>query len=586
MVLVYGACLALLAVTLGGLVAVVSSHIDSATLTATAAADRALVASNIASQLGPTDLTAQTDAARRRAVQMLLAEFVAEHRLSSMAVGDGDGVLRYASGAHASELVALAPLAGAEASAVIVAAPAPDLPAQLMVVRLPLLDSAGSLRGSVILARDAAPLVSASGQAVRDTAAILAGGALILAVLLLLVFRATAQLIRRRTAELVESERRDPLTGLPNHGVIVSRLAAEVETARRDAGWIIVAILDIDGFRLLNETHGHEAGDGCLLMVADALRRIAPPGAHVGRYGPDEFLIIGPPSCAPQVRPAIERLRDELATSPLTFADSEPIVLSVSAGVASYPEHAASVSELLSAATTMLIEAKTGGGGRIRVDAPDEDTARTDWRGFDVVQGLVLAVDAKDHYTKRHSEEVARYAVFLADQLGVDPAFRRDVRMAGLLHDAGKIGVPDLILRKPAPLTAEEKDVMAQHTLVGHLIVGSLPGMEQVALGVRGHHERWDGSGYPDQLHGEAIPLIARIVAVADAFSAMTTSRPYRAALPLQEALARIADAAGTHLDPNLAAQLVSSMRELPETRLPYDDGPVARLWLLDEEVA
>jgi diguanylate cyclase (GGDEF)-like protein/putative nucleotidyltransferase with HDIG domain len=587
--LVYGATLLLLGVTLVGLVAVVSSHITSAALNATAAADRSLVASSIAGQLTASDLADETDPARRSAVGRGLQTFLADHGMTAIAIVDSAGELRYAVGRSASGLADLAPSSSNDAvhaSAAIAETNAPGLPAQLIVERLPLVAADGTVLGSVFVGRDAALTVAASSRAVFDTLAILAAGAAILALLLLLVFRAAQRLLDRRTTQLLEAARHDPLTGMLNHGAIFGLLAIELEEARRDAGWIIVAVVDIDGFRLLNETHGHAAGDGCLLVVADALQREAPEGAYVGRYGPDEFLLIGPPSCAPQVRPAIERVREHLAVSPLAFPGSEPLTISISAGVASYPEHAASVSELLSAATATLVEAKTGGGNRVRVDAPDEEEPAARWRGFDVVQSLVVAVDAKDHYTKRHSEEVARYAVFLAEQLGTDAAFRREVRVAGLLHDVGKIGVPDLILRKPAPLTAEEKDVMAQHAVVGNLIVASLPGMELVASGVRGHHERWDGSGYPDGLIGDAIPHIARIVAVADAFSAMTTSRPYRSALPLDEALARIEHAAGTHLDPKLTDLFVAALRAMPAERVPYDDRPATRLWLLDDEVA
>ncbi len=185
---------------------------------------------------------------------------------------------------------------------------------------------------------------------------------------------------------------------------------------------------------------------------------------------------------------------------------------------------------LLTVAALTLQEAKASGGDAVRyagigMDAPAE--ART----FDVFQGLILAVDTKDRYTKRHSEDVARYGVFLARQLGSSPELIATIRIAGLLHDVGKIGIPDQILRKPGRLTEDEYAIVKQHVALGDLIVRDLPDIELIRAGVRHHHERWDGDGYLDRLAGEEIPLIARILAVGDAFSAMTTTRPYRKAL-------------------------------------------------------
>ena len=179
-------------------------------------------------------------------------------------------------------------------------------------------------------------------------------------------------------------------------------------------------------------------------------------------------------------------------------------------------------------------------------------------------------MDTKDRYTKQHSEDVARYAVFLADQLGLRPEERQSVELAGLLHDVGKIGVPGTILRKPGPLTGDEYDAIKQHPALGDAIVRDLPNVEAVKAGVRHHHERLDGTGYIDGLAGEDIPLIARIVSVADAFSAMTTTRPYRKALTVAEALHRLREASGTQLDPRLVTAFVDAV-EADTPGLPAD---------------
>ena len=170
---------------------------------------------------------------------------------------------------------------------------------------------------------------------------------------------------------------------------------------------------------------------------------------------------------------------------------------------------------LLSAVARILEDAKASGGDAIRVAGPPAagDTQPARASGFDVLKGLVLAVDTKDRYTMRHSEDVARYSVFIATDLGLDAELIRTIGVAGLLHDVGKIGIPDDILRKPGRLTADETEVVKQHVALGDLIVRDLPDVEVVRAGIRHHHERWDGAGYLHRLEGEEIPLIARILA-------------------------------------------------------------------------
>jgi putative nucleotidyltransferase with HDIG domain len=192
---------------------------------------------------------------------------------------------------------------------------------------------------------------------------------------------------------------------------------------------------------------------------------------------------------------------------------------------------------------------------------------------------LIFAVDTKDRYTKQHSEDVARYGVFLARRLGLDPDEVATIRVAGLLHDVGKIGVPDHILRKPGTLTAAEYDVVKQHVALGDLIVRDLPDVEVIRAGVRHHHERWDGDGYLDRLAGEEIPLVARILAVGDAFSAMTTTRPYRKAMSISDALRRLEDAAGTQLEERLVTLFVEGIETADDAPLPGADVGSLRLW-------
>jgi HD-GYP domain-containing protein (c-di-GMP phosphodiesterase class II) len=283
--------------------------------------------------------------------------------------------------------------------------------------------------------------------------------------------------------------------------------------------------------------------------------------------------------------PALERLREELASVSLQFEDTELLPLTVSAGVCWYPLDADSVTALLSVGAMTVAEAKASGGDSIRVaNAVGEKTVFT--RTFNVLQGLVIAVDTKDHYTKRHSEDVARYADFIADRLGVEPELRRAIHVSGLLHDVGKIGIPDAVLRKPAKLTVEEYEAFQQHVALGDMIVRDLPNIDLVRAGIRYHHERWDGRGYLEKMAGDEIPLVARILAVADAFSAMTTTRPYRKALHVEEALRRLEDAAGSQLEERLVSVFVDGLRSADEPPLPDLDTWRSRIWTPTEQVA
>jgi HD-GYP domain-containing protein (c-di-GMP phosphodiesterase class II) len=294
---------------------------------------------------------------------------------------------------------------------------------------------------------------------------------------------------------------------------------------------------------------------------------------ELGRYGPDEFLLIATPAGVAQLDPVVDSLRTALVDLSLRFAETERLPITVSVGIATYPDHAASVTALLAVAAGILEEAKVSGGDTVRHagDAAEDEASST---SFDILQGLVIAVDTKDRYTKRHSEDVARYATFIARRLGLTPDEIRTIEVAGRLHDIGKIGIPDAILRKPGRLTDGEYAIVQQHVALGDMIVRDLPDLDLVRAGIRHHHERWDGQGYLDRLAGDSIPRIARILAVADAFSAMTTTRPYRKALEFREALLRLGDAAGTQLDERLVAAFIDGIERDADPPLPGEASP------------
>src|SRR4051812_7283404 len=193
----------------------------------------------------------------------------------------------------------------------------------------------------------------------------------------------------------------------------------------------------------------------------------------------------------------------------------------------------------------------------------EKDRAASGYRA--VVRSLAAAIEARDGYTGDHSDEVQRLSAAVASRLGLDRAVTDEIRTVALLHDVGKIGIPDHVLHNPDPLSREEWAVMRQHPVIGERILEPLPGLSTVARAVRHEHERWDGTGYPDGLSGAEIPLAARVVLACDAYHALVSDRPYRSALPREDALAELEYCAGTQFDPAVIEALVQCVRSPDE---------------------
>jgi len=596
LLLVFGVFLVLIGITAVAQAMMVSTDFAGAVLQSYVGNDAATIRSFAVANLTPGDLQpASADPARLTAIETRLRALTdpgailrIEIRLTdgTVVLSDEPTVVGQRAGTSEAFLSAVAGTAKVQLAPVATSEALAQLVGTGTVLReyFPL-KANGQVEAIVGVWRDADPILARLDSVRQDVIAITLAAGAVAAVVLFFVFRAAQVRISRQTAQLVEATRRDPLTDTPNHGTLVSALAAAVETARLRREGIGIALLDIDNFRLLNDTHGHEAGDQAILTLAELLQAEFPTSATIGRYGPDEFLVIEPSVDVLTLERAVDRLRTTMTGRALQFGTSESLPVTISAGICAYPDHAGSVTDLLSAATITLQEARTSGGDAVRVAGAGFEMP-ADTRTFDVYQGLILAVDGKDRYTKRHSEDVARYAVFLATRLGLDPELVGVIRVASLLHDVGKIGVPDAILHKPAKLTDDEFTVMKQHVALGDAIVRDLPNVELIRAGIRHHHERWDGTGYPDSLAGEEIPLVARVVAVGDAFSAMTTTRPYRKAFGTAEALRRLEAAAGSQLEARFVAAFIEGIRSDPEAPSPTNETAAGRLWTPYAKVA
>lgn len=361
----------------------------------------------------------------------------------------------------------------------------------------------------------------------------------------------------------------DALTGLPNHRSMVSALDREIERARRYSRPCAVLFLDIDHFKALNDGYGHAAGDAALCTFAQVVGASLRSVDSLGRWGGEEFVALLPENHSTAAQMAAEHVRAAVAAHP--FPVGGGVHLTCSIGVAVYPDDARECNALVAAADHAMYAAKHLGRNQVRAATdpmvaamrPDPGGVASREETFLVgtIEALAALVDARDHYTGQHAEEVANLALHLGQALGLSAGEAQMIGRAARLHDVGKVAIPDALLQKPGRLSEDEWVLMRTHPIVGADVVGRVPTLRAIAPLIRAHHERWDGTGYPDGLRGQAIPLGARIIAVADAFSAMTSARPYREPRDVAEALEELRRAAATHFDPAVVDALGRTLR-------------------------
>ena len=333
----------------------------------------------------------------------------------------------------------------------------------------------------------------------------------------------------RHRDELQRVSRADALTGALNRRGFDERVAAELARAERAGAALGLMLVDLDDFKGTNDRLGHAAGDEQLRWAVQTMRTALRPSDTVARLGGDEFAVLVPGAGPAEVATLGARLHAALG-------EGAP----ASIGVASYPSDGETADALHQLADLDLYAVKNGRGRRGPAAGPGELSWAT---------ALARAVDERMATSHEHSRSVADLAASIAERLEWSPAQCGLLRLAAILHDVGKIAVPEDILRKPEPLTAAERALIERHPVAGAEIVQRIDGLGEIAPWVRHSHEHVDGSGYPRGLADEEIPLESRILLVADAFDAMTSERAYSAAMPVDAALAELRHCAGHQFD-------------------------------------
>ena len=413
--------------------------------------------------------------------------------------------------------------------------------------------AAGALAAIVLLAIPGAPLH-------RDGAplAIVAAGLAVTAALLILYDRVGSLI-----AELGYAALRDPLTDLLNRRGFDEVFDIELERSRRAGASLSVVSADIDRFKRVNDELGHAAGDAALRWIARIMRLAKRRFDTAARVGGEEFVLLVPDSDEHGAYMLAERIRSDVERE---LGDWE-LPVTISLGIATFPIHGGSASALTAAADQALYAAKRLGRNRSVISSAEvpgilarvpreRDEAHVELASL---LSLAEALDVRDSGNASHCHRVGRYAELIGRELGLPPDGVDRLRLAGILHDVGRVGVPDSLLAKPDPLTDAEWQLMRSHPEIGARLVETTE-YQDMRSWILHHHERPDGQGYPDGLASEELPLQARVLAVADAYEAMTSERPYREALDPDAAAAELRRSAGRQFDGQMVEALLRAV--------------------------
>ena len=417
----------------------------------------------------------------------------------------------------------------------------------------------------------------------------------------------------------------DGLTGVKTHRFLMEALSAEWKRSTRANRPLALVLMDLDRFKFVNDFYGHLEGDVVLQRVGHILEQNCRRSDVVARYGGDEFVVLMPETSVEQARQLANKLRGWIASDPL-LRDKN---ITASFGIAGFPVHGSTPQDLIQVADSSMYLSKHQGGNLVSSAEQGDPNDRKRWKKdvleaylgvtlkrlfstgpeafeeiyrrleqftrslreqggdaagdnlppavVETVTSLAFAIDAKDHYTQGHSQKVSAYAVMIAQALGLTAAELEEIRLAGLLHDIGKVGIPEAILNKSGPLDASEWETMKTHTDLGARILEPLQPMVRIREMVRHHHEFYDGTGYPLRLEGDQIPYGARVIAIADAYDTITSERTYKKARTPEDAFAELERCAANQFDPQIVRVFIDTMRRAPRPTVEAGVAVVAR---------
>ncbi len=369
-----------------------------------------------------------------------------------------------------------------------------------------------------------------------------------------------------RLYEKAKSEAQmDAVTSVYNHRYFMDKLISV--TSDRKRGTTAVCLVGIDMFTVYNDIYGHYAGDAVLIKVAGVLKQVCGAYGTVSRYAGDIFSVVLPFMDTKQSYELMEKIRARVEGLTMAQDDETARFVTVSIGISIFPNQSNDDKELLKHTMLALSDAKKTGRNKTVIYNPEMEeqnhlASDTDENQMATIYALTAAIDAKDHFTFGHSQRVAKYATAIAEAVGAKTEEVEIIRQASLLHDIGKIGIPENVLTKLTRLTTEEYETMKKHVDLSITIIKYLPTFNKVIPSVIGHHERWDGKGYPRKIKGENISFGARCICIADAFDAITSDRHYKSYMSVDYALEEIARNSGTQFDPALADVFVRLVKD------------------------
>lgn len=364
----------------------------------------------------------------------------------------------------------------------------------------------------------------------------------------------------------------DSLTGLANHMEFQKQLGEEVDRARRYRNQLSLLMLDLDHFKMINDTYGHQTGDAVLIKIGQLLRECLRSMDQVFRYGGEEFAVILPETPEAGARIIAERIRSAIADAGYSANDDPALTVTVSIGIAAFPDSGTQRETLIGAADQALFYAKRAGRNRIAVHreiigallehSPIKLESYLNDPQMKMLKDLAAIIDAKSPYTQGHTEAVTQCAMRFADKLHLRDGERKMLEYASLLHNIGVVGIPNKLLNKQGPLTDEERRLINSHPTLAQMLIKQTEELSSILPIILYHHERYDGGGYPKGLKGEEIPYLARVLSVVDAYNAMISPRPYRRRLTREQAIAELKRHAGSQFDPQVTAAFLELLEQ------------------------